>query len=46
MDDQQRVFGGVNTALGSGLSLGVYGSAGVNGPADVGAGVSLGVRLD
>lgn len=46
VDDQQRVFGGVNTALGSGLSLGVYGSAGVNGPADIGAGISLGVRLD
>lgn len=46
VDDQQRVFGRVNTALGSGLSLGVYGSAGVDGPADVGAGVSLGVRLD
>lgn len=46
VDDQQRVFGGVNTALGSGLSLGVYGSAGVNGPTDIGAGVSLGVRLD
>ncbi len=46
VDDQQRVFGGVNAALGSGLSLGVYGSAGVNGPADIGAGISLDVRLD
>lgn len=46
VDDQQRVFGGVNAALGSGLSLGVYGSAGVNGPTDIGAGISLGVRLD
>lgn len=43
--DEQRIFGGVNTRLGSTLSLGLYGSAGVNGPADVGAGVSLGVRL-
>jgi hypothetical protein len=43
--DEQRVFGGVNTAVGSGLSLGFYGSAGVNGPANVGAGVSLGVGL-
>lgn len=46
VDDQQRVFGGVNAALASGLSLGVYGSAGVNGPADIGAGISLGVRLN
>jgi hypothetical protein len=43
--DEQRVFGGVNTGLGGGVSLGVYGSAGVSGPADVGAGVSLGIGL-
>jgi hypothetical protein len=41
-DDEQRVFGGVNTAVGSQVSLGLYGSAGVSGPADVGAGISLG----
>lgn len=43
--DEQRVFGGVNTAVGNGLSLGFYGSAGVNGPANVGAGLSLGIGL-
>lgn len=43
--DEQRVFGGLNTGLGGGVSLGVYGSAGVSGPADVGAGVSLGIGL-
>lgn len=43
--NEQRVFGGVNTAVGNGLSLGFYGSAGVNGPANVGAGVSLGIGL-
>jgi hypothetical protein len=41
--DEQRVFGGVNTALGNRLALGLYGSAGVSGPTDVGAGVSLGI---
>jgi hypothetical protein len=41
-DDEQRVFGGVNTAVGNRVSLGFYGSAGVSGPADVGAGISLG----
>ena len=39
---EQRLFGGVNTAVGDRLSLGLYGSAGVTGPADIGAGVSLG----
>lgn len=43
--DEQRVFGGLNTGLGGRVSLGVYGSAGVSGPADVGAGVSLGIGL-
>lgn len=43
--DEQRIFGGVSTAVGDRLSLGAYGSAGVNGPADVGAGVSLGIGL-
>lgn len=40
---EQRLFGGVNTAVGDRLSLGFYGSAGVTGPADIGAGVSLGI---
>ncbi len=40
---EQRVFGGFNTGVGERMSLGVYGSAGVTGPADIGAGVSLGV---
>jgi len=42
-DDEQRVFGGLNTAVGNRVSLGFYGSAGVSGPADVGAGISLGL---
>lgn len=41
--DEQRIFGGVNTAVGNRMSLGVYGSAGVTGAADVGAGFSLGI---
>lgn len=41
--DDQRLFGGINTALGKRMSLGIYGSTGVTGPADVGAGISLGV---
>lgn len=40
---EQRLFGGVNTAVGDALSLGFYGSAGMTGPADLGAGVSLGI---
>jgi hypothetical protein len=43
--DEQRIFGGVNTGVGKALSIGVYGSAGVSGPADIGAGVSLGLRV-
>jgi hypothetical protein len=43
--DEQRVFGGLNSAIGERMSLGVYGSAGVNGPANIGAGVSLGIGL-
>jgi hypothetical protein len=42
-DDEQRIFGGLNTAVGERVSLGFYGSAGVSGPADVGAGISLGL---
>ena len=45
LQDQQRLFGGVNTAVGGGMSLGLYGSAGVTGAADVGAGISLGIGL-
>lgn len=45
LGDEQRVFGGVNTGIGGGVSLGVYGSAGVAGPADVGVGLSLGIAL-
>ena len=41
--DEQRFFGGVNTAVGDDLVLGLYGSAGVSGPADLGAGISLGI---
>ena len=41
--DDQRLFGGINTALGKRVSLGIYGSAGATGPANVGAGVSLGI---
>lgn len=41
--EEQRVFGGLNTAIGRKLSLGAYGSAGVAGRSDVGGGVSLGV---
>lgn len=43
--DEQRLFGGVSTGVGGGLRLGVYGSAGVSGPADIGAGVSLGIGI-
>jgi hypothetical protein len=43
--DEQRLFGGANTGVGGGLRLGVYGSAGVSGPADIGAGVSLGIGI-
>jgi hypothetical protein len=40
---EQRLFGGVNAGVSERMSLGVYGSAGVAGPADIGAGVSLGI---
>lgn len=43
--NEQRLFGGVNTAVSNRLSLGFYGSAGVAGQADIGAGVSLGIGL-
>jgi hypothetical protein len=44
--DEQRLFGGVNTAVGNGIALGLYGSAGLQGAANLGAGVSLGISLD
>jgi hypothetical protein len=44
--NEQRLFGGVNTAVAERISLGLYGSAGVAGPADVGAGISLGVGFN
>lgn len=40
---EQRLFGGVNAGVSERMSLGLYGSAGVTGPADIGAGVSLGL---
>ncbi len=44
--DDQRVFGGVNTIFGRGVSLGVYGSGGLsNGAPEVGAGVTLGLSV-
>ena len=43
--DEQRIFGGVNTGVGNALSIGVYGSTGVSGPADIGAGLTLGFRI-
>lgn len=45
--DDQRIFGGVSTTIGSGVSLGAYGSGGLSaGAADVGAGVTLSLELD
>lgn len=44
--NEQRLFGGVNTAVAERVSLGLYGSAGVTGPADIGAGISLGVGFN
>lgn len=44
--DEQQVGAGLNAALGKRLSVGVYGSAGLSeGSPDVGAGLSLGIRL-
>lgn len=46
LPDEQKVTSGINTAVAKGLSLGVYGSAGLSdGAPDVGAGVRLGVRI-
>lgn len=44
--DEQQVGAGLNAAIGKRLSVGVYGSAGLSeGSPDVGAGLSLGIRL-
>lgn len=46
LPDEQQVTTGVNTAVAKGLSLGVYGAAGLSkGAPDVGAGIRLGVRI-
>lgn len=46
LPDEQQITTGVNTAVAKGLSLGVYGSAGLSeGAPDVGAGIRLGVRI-
>lgn len=46
LPDEQQITTGVNTAVTKGLSLGVYGSAGLSeGAPDVGAGIRLGVRI-
>lgn len=44
--NEQRLFGGVNAAVADRVSLGLYGSAGVEGPKDIGAGISLGVGFN
>lgn len=44
--DEQQIGAGLNAAVGNRLSVGVYGSAGLSeGSPDVGAGLSLGLRL-
>jgi hypothetical protein len=45
VEDEQRVFGGVNAPLGKSLSLGAYASAGVATHRDVSGGLSLGLKL-
>lgn len=45
-EDDQRIFGGVNTGVSGGLTLGLYGSGGLSdGAPDVGGGVSIGLRF-
>jgi hypothetical protein len=45
--DDQRIFGGFSTAVGSGVSLGADGSGGLSaGAAELGAGVTLSLNLD
>lgn len=46
LPDEQQVTTGVDTAVARGLSLGVYGTAGLSeGAPDAGAGIRLGVRI-
>lgn len=46
LPDERMISTGINAALSPGLSLGVYGNAGLSeGAPDVGAGVSLGIRM-
>lgn len=46
LPDEQQVTSGLNTAVADGLSLGIYGTAGLSdGAPDVGAGIRLGVRI-
>ena len=46
LPDEQQVISGLNTAVANGLSLGVYGTAGLSdGAPDVGAGLRLGIRI-
>lgn len=45
-DDDQRVVGGLNAAVGKSLSLGIYGSGGLSdGAPDISGGVTLGFKL-
>lgn len=46
LEDNERIVGGVNAALGDRLTLGLFGAAGLSdGAPDVGAGLRLGVRI-
>lgn len=46
LPDEQQITTGINTAVTKGLSVGVYGAAGLSeGAADVGAGIRLGFRI-
>ena len=46
LPDEQKVTSGLNTAVAKGLSLGLYGTAGLSdGAPDVGAGIRLGARI-
>jgi hypothetical protein len=46
LPDEQQVITGMDTAVAKGLSLGLYGAAGLSdGSPDIGAGIRLGVRL-
>ena len=44
--DEERIVGGLNSAIGKRLSVGAFGTAGLSdGSPDVGAGIRLGVRI-